>query len=870
MRLIEIPELALVTLIGASGSGKSTFARGHFQSTEILSSDFFRGLVSNDENNQACSADAFDTLYYVLGKRLARGLLTVVDATNVRPDDRKRLVEHARRYHCIAVALVLHTPERVCLDRNSSRPDRDFGAHVVRRQISDLKRGLRGLDREGFRYVHTIEPGEEIEIRRTPLWNNRKQETGPFDIIGDIHGCAAELRALLQQLGWQPNSLETTEAPWGAESWSHPAGRKAIFLGDLVDRGPFIADSLRIVRNMCAAGHALCVPGNHDMKLMRWLQGKNVQIRHGLEQSIAELESWPPEDRAKLVTFLNGLVSHYVLDQGRLVVAHAGLREEMHGRGSGAVREFCLFGETTGETDEFGLPVRYNWAAEYRGKAKVVYGHTPVPEPEWLNNTINIDTGAVYGGRLTALRYPERELVTQPSASQYAVPARPIGHAVTQPRTIQQHLDDVLDLEDVTGKRVVETSLQRAITIREENSIAALEVMSRFATEPRWIIYLPPTMSPAETSTLPDYLEYPTQAFDYFRRNEVQHVVCEEKHMGSRAVVVVCRDAPSARERFGAADGRQGACYTRTGRPFFPEPAEEAELIARIQAALTTAGFWDEFNSTWFCLDCELMPWSAKARDLLQRQYAPVGAAGVASLETVVEALRRSPAAAHLVEPYQRRLRRVRQYRDAYRRYCWPVQSLANYRLAPFHLLASEGAVHSTRTHRWHMETLHRLAAADPGFLVATPFLELDLNNEAAIAEATKWWETLTAKGGEGMVVKPLDYIAKGPKGVIQPAIKCRGREYLRIIYGPEYTAEDQLPRLRARSLSGKRSLALREFALGLEALQRFTAREPLRRVHECVFGVLALGSRTSRPAALTAPPPLGGVRLLSPLSAAT
>ncbi|MGJ5813257.1 polynucleotide kinase-phosphatase [Paludibaculum fermentans] len=848
MRILEIPELALVTLIGASGSGKSTFARQHFKPAEILSSDFFRGLVSNDENDQACSADAFDTLYYVLSKRLARGHLTVVDATNVRADDRKRLVEHARRYHCISVALVINTPERLCLERNSQRPDRDFGAHVVRRQIGDLKRGLRGLDREGFRYVHMIEPGEEIETRRAPLWNNRKHETGPFDIIGDVHGCASELRALLQQLGWQRYTLEAPEAPWGGESWSHPAGRKAVFLGDLVDRGPHIADTLRIVRNMCAAGHALCVPGNHDMKLVRWLKGKNVQIRHGLEQSIAELEAWTPADRAQLAAFLDGLVSHYVLDKGRLVVAHAGLREEMHGRGSGAVREFCLFGETTGETDEFGLPVRYNWAAEYRGKAAVVYGHTPVPEPEWLNNTINIDTGAVFGGKLTALRYPERELVAQPSAAQYAVPARPISPPVTQPRSSQQHLDDVLDLEDVTGKRVIETTLQRSVTIREENSIAALEVMSRFATEPRWIIYLPPTMSPAETSTLPDYLEYPTQAFDYFRRNAVQHVVCEEKHMGSRAVVVVCRDAASARERFGALDGRQGVCYTRTGRPFFSDAVDEAAFIARIQAALSTAGFWKEFNSSWFCLDCELMPWSAKARELIQRQFAPVGAAGVAALETAVEALRRSPAAAHFTEAYERRLRRVRQYRDAYRRYCWPVHSLSDYRLAPFHLLASEGAVHTDKTHRWHMQTLHRLAAADPGFLVATPFLEVDLHDEAAVAAATQWWETLTAQGGEGMVVKPLDYIAKGPKGVLQPAIKCRGREYLRIIYGPEYTAEDQLPRLRARALNGKRSLALRELALGIEALQRFTAREPLRRVHECVFGVLALESEPVDP----------------------
>jgi protein phosphatase len=847
MKRLDIPELAVVALIGASGSGKSTLARKLFLPTEVLSSDFFRGLVSDDENDQASTPDAFDALYYLLEKRLARGKLTVVDATNVRAEDRKRLVEYARRYHCFAVAIVVNTPERVCLERNSTRPDRDFGPHVVRRQIGELKRGLRGLDREGFRYVHVLDDRDECEIRRVPLWNNKKDVTGPFDIFGDLHGCAGELRALLLQLGWQQYRLETSEPPWGDECWRHEY-RQAIFLGDLVDRGPHTADTLRIVRNMITAGTAFCVPGNHDVKFMRWLRGKKVQVKHGLESSIAEVESWTPEERTKLAAFLDGLISHYVLDGGRLVVAHAGLREEMHGRGSAAVREFCLYGETTGETDEFGLPVRYNWASEYRGKAMVVYGHTPVPEPSWLNNTVNIDTGAVFGGKLTALRYPEREFVSVKAAGEYSVPIRPLAASPHEALTGQQLLDDVLDLQDVTGKRIIETRLHHNVTIREENSIAALEVMSRFATDPHWIVYLPPTMSPSETSSLPEFHEYPTEAFHYFRKNQVQQVVCEEKHMGSRAIVVVCRDREAARERFGVIDGRLGVCYTRTGRSFFTTPADEAEFVERIQAAFSNAGFWEEFHSNWFCLDCELMPWSAKARELIQRQYASVGAAGVASLTAAVAALDQSPAAASLATGYRDRLELLQRYREAYRRYCWPVNSLDDYRLAPFHMLASEGTVHVDKTNRWHMETLHRLSATDPNFIVATPFLEVDLTQEDAVVGASRWWEQLTGAGGEGMVVKPLDFIARGPKGIVQPALKCRGREYLRIIYGPEYTATDQLPRLRSRGLSGKRSLAMREFALGIEALHRFVEREPLRRVHECVFGVLALESEPVDP----------------------
>ncbi len=848
MKTIEIPDLALVVLIGASGSGKSTFARRHFRPTEVLSSDFFRGLVSDDENDQSATPDAFDALYYLLEKRLARGKLTVADATNVRAEDRKRLVEHARKYHCFAVALVIDTPERVCQDRNQQRPDRSFGPHVVHRQVTDLKRGLRGLEREGFRQVHILNGADDVEVRRMPLWNNKKSEKGPFDIFGDIHGCADELRELLTTLGWESYDSEQAESPWGAECWRHPEGRRAVFLGDLVDRGPCVLDTIRVVRNMVKAGTAFCVAGNHDVKLMRWLRGKQVQVKHGLERSIAEMERLAAEDRTRIGSFLDGLVSHYVLDEGRLVVAHAGLREDMHGRGAAAVREFCLYGETTGETDEFGLPVRYNWASEYRGKATVVYGHTPVPEPEWLNNTVNIDTGAVFGGALTALRYPEREFVSVPAAREYSVPVRPIAVPPAESRSSQQVLDDVLDLEDVTGKRIVETRLHRTITIREENSVAALEVMSRFATDPHWLIYLPPTMSPSETSSRGDYLEYPTESFDYFRKNGVSTVICEQKHMGSRAVVIVCRDRQSARARFGSVDGRAGVCYTRTGRPFFSDPADEAGLIGRLQAAIGKAGFWDEFQSDWFCFDCELMPWSAKARELIERQYASVASAGEHSLTAAVAALAMSAAARDLGSAYRQRLELLKKYREAYRRYCWPVNCLADYRLAPFHLLASEGAVHADKTNRWHMETLHRFAAADPNFVVATPFLEIELANDSAVESACRWWEELTGLGGEGMVVKPLDFVATGRKGMVQPALKCRGREYLRIIYGPEYTADNQLPRLRNRGLSGKRALANREFALGIEALERFVAREPLRRVHECVFGVLALESEPVDP----------------------
>jgi protein phosphatase len=862
---ISVPNLSLVVLIGPSGSGKSTFARKHFLPTEVLSSDACRAMVSDEENNQAVTNDAFEVLHFIAGKRLALGRLTVIDATNVQPEARKPLVALARQYHCLPVAIVLNIPEKVCHDRNRIRDERSFGPHVVRQQHTQLRRSLRGLAKEGFRHIFVLESPEEVEaatVERVPLYNDKRHEHGPFDIIGDIHGCCDELEALLRQLGYEITAV----APGGpalasGAVYAHPLDRKAVFVGDLVDRGPRILDAVRLVRNMVISGSAFCVPGNHDMKLMRKLRGKNVHISHGLAQSLAEIDALPNDIREnfcnELAGFLDGLVSHYVFDDGKLVVAHAGMKAEMQGRGSGKVRDFALYGETTGETDEFGLPVRYNWAAEYRGSAMVVYGHTPVPEPELLNRTVNIDTGCVFGGKLTALRYPEKEFVSVPAAHTYCEPARPFIVVDQQaPKfTAQQVHDEVLDAEDVLGKRIITTRLRGAVTIREANATAALEVMSRFAANPKWLIYLPPTMSPCETTSEPGLLEHPAEAFTYYRSQGGPKVICEEKHMGSRAVVIVCRDEQAANERFGIAEQEFGIAYTRTGRRFFNEPDLERQFLDRVRLALTTAEFWDTFSTTWACLDCELMPWSAKAQELLRSQYAAVGAAGRASLPRAMAAL--ELAAARLADKaelegvkdeYRRREQNVSKFVAAYRRYCWSVASLTDLKLAPFHLLATEGGVHVDKDHVWHMEELAKISRCDAELLLATPYKIVDVTDSASEAEGIDWWTKLTERGGEGMVVKPLNFILRGSRGLAQPAVKCRGREYLRIIYGPDYTTDANLSRLRNRGLGHKRSLALGEFALGIEGLERFVRKEPLRRVHECVFGVLALESEPVDP----------------------
>ncbi|MCL1998674.1 MAG: polynucleotide kinase-phosphatase [Turicibacter sp.] len=845
MQRIEIPELSIVALIGISGSGKSTFAKEHFKETEVLSSDYFRAMISDDENNQTVSKQAFDTLYYVAQKRLELGGLTVIDATNIQKNSRASILKLANSENCHAIAIVLNIPDRICRERNANRTDRSFGNHVTKRQSEQLRRSIKTLKKEGFRYVYVLGTEEEVanvQIVRVPLWTDKRAETGAFDIIGDVHGCYDELCNLLEKMDYVVDRANFAAIP--------PSTRKAIFLGDLCDRGPKTVEVFRLVMNMTKAGTAYCTLGNHEARLLKRLRGANIEPTHGLETTLKQLALQDGKTVSEIESFIDGLISHYLLDGGKLAVAHAGVKERYQGRSSARVRDFCLYGETTGETDEYGLPVRLPWANDYRGKAIVVYGHTPAPDVDAVNNTYCIDTGCVFGGKLTAFRYPEKQIVQTPALQEYYAPVKPF---------LETERDDLLNIEDVLLNRHISTRLRRIIKINPENSAAALEVMSRFAADPRWLIYLPPTMSPCETSELPDYLEHPTEVFDYYKKRGVETVICEQKHMGSRAVIVVCRDGETAKRRFMVDSGRIGIIYTRTGRHFFDDMATETAILQRLQQVLTHSDFWEKFDTDWVCLDTEIMPWSAKALKLLEEQYASVGRAGRSGLASAITAIERAETLfknteksansldlSAILEQYKNRAEALNLYTEAYRRYCWDVNNLDDYRIAPFHILATEGNFHGAENHLWHMDNIANFITDT--IFIKTEHLLVDLSDENSILEGVKWWEKLTASGGEGMVVKPYDFISYKGLEVLQPAVKCRGREYLRIIYGPEYLLAGNLERLKKRSLSRKRSLALSEFALGVEALERFTRNEPLYRVHECVFGVLAMESEPIDP----------------------
>ena len=637
MTELNIPELSLVALVGASGSGKTTFGREHFGPYEVISSDFCRGLVADDENDNGATRDAFDVLHYIAGKRLDAGRLTVVDATNVQREARRSLVQLAREHDVLPVAIVLDLPEKVCVERTQARPDRDFGARVVRRQRDQLRRSLRGLAKEGFRKVHVLSSVEEVAaatVVREKLLSDYRDQHGPFDVIGDVHGCRSELEALLTTLGY-----ELVRDEQGRPVDAVPPGkRRAVFVGDLVDRGPDSPGVLRLVMGMVGAGHALCVPGNHEHKLVRALGGSDVRIAHGLAETLDQLSRESEEFRRQVADFCYGLVSHLVLDDGRLVVAHAGLKEAYHGRASGRVRSFALYGDTTGETDEFGLPVRYPWANDYRGRAMVLYGHTPTPETEWVNNTMCLDTGCVFGGKLTALRYPEKDVVSVPAERVWYEPAKPFPVAAG-PAAPGEREPGQLDVDDVLGKRIVETAPPRpGHRARGERRRRAR------GDEP---VRTPPALGavPAADDGAGRDLGPPGPAGapgrgvrDVRRRRRRARSSARRSTWGRGPSCWSAATTTAAAARFGAT-ARRNRCGLHPHRPVVLPPRAHEALLERVRRRCHATGLWEELDTDWLLLDAELLPWSAKAEELLREQYAATGAAARAALPAAVSGL---------------------------------------------------------------------------------------------------------------------------------------------------------------------------------------------------------------------------------------
>ncbi len=398
---IALPDFCLVLLLGSSPSATADFAAQHFAPGEITPP----GLPPN-----ALEAAVTD--------RLRQRALTAVDISGMTSDDRSTLLRIAKATYTQPVAVAVLADVEDAATRNRAMQQ------VI----------LRLQQRDGVRASHAVRAHQAVTITRERLETDLRHLTGPFDIIGDVHGCADELEVLLGQLGYRVAWTET--AGERHVSVMAPPGRRLIFVGDLVDRGPRAPDTLRIVMSAAANGVGFCVPGNHDAKFLRWLAGRNVTLTHGLDRTVAQMNGEPHSLHQAAKAFLDDLPSHMWCDGGRLVVAHAGLTEAMIGRSTGQVREFCLYGDTDGDTDANGLALRYHWAANYRGTTAIVYGHTPLADAAWFNNTLCLDTGCCFGNKLTALRWPEGDIVSVPALKEYARPHRGFGHPPPRPTAL--------------------------------------------------------------------------------------------------------------------------------------------------------------------------------------------------------------------------------------------------------------------------------------------------------------------------------------------------------------------------------------------------------------------------------------------------
>ena len=727
---IEIPSPGLVVLSGAPGTGKTTFARKHFKPSEVLSSDAFRAAVDDDEGSTRASADAFWLMHETARRRLRHRRLAVIDATTASREAREGLRALATECHAQMSAIVFDLPIEVALKRNAAR-ERIVPERALRRLHRLAHTGakhLRKMTRGHTTVLASAEAMDAATVERVALRCDHRDDRGPFDIVGDVHGCFDELRTLVARLGY---AVTEEDGCWRA---AHPEGRKLVFVGDLVDRGPKSLESLRFAREAAA----YVVEGNHEAKLRRALRGQAVKRTHGLEQTMEEVESGSEEARTRAQTNVQGMPSHVVLDDGRLVVAHAGLPEAMHLGVGGKVSAFAKYGETDGESDVYGLPVRHQWAERYEGRAAVVYGHTVVPKAEWIGNTLCVDTGCVFGGALSALRWPEREIVSVPAERTYYAPVRPIeppeAHATR----------GLVRLEDVTGTQRVETRAMGSLRIDAGRIASAVYVATRFALPAEWLAYIPATMAPCEAAREGPLLERPEEAFEEFHARGVNEVVCELKHMGSRAIMIAGRDEDALERVFGVR--ARGTVYTRTGRRFFDDAADEAAIIDAVRAGMEQADLWSALGTDWIMLDGELVPWVVKARALVNEHYDVPARAGLAALDAALaatrtakgrvtetkeatEALRAGAAAleASLVERREALARFEAVVKDYQGR-----EGVARY--APFCILAGEGNVWAQSDRMWQMTTLAALCAAHPT-LVETPWRCVDTERRASARE---------------------------------------------------------------------------------------------------------------------------------------
>lgn len=854
---IGLPHAGIVLLVGPSNSGKSTFLaklveQNEILPSEIVSSDDFRIAVSDKEfigwrdrpqdeaaalmdEYQEISKEAFAVMDGVIEARCRLNKTVFVDATHLWAEDRHKYIGLAKKNHVPITAIVFDLPERVLLDRDESR-DNPRGKRRIKQQFQVFRNEKRSVKKEGFASVYTIKDPEDVEIFRhsNPI---EVDVAAGIDLIGDIHGCFSEFIQLLTKLGYQEN-------PDGL--YTHPEGRRFVSVGDVMSRGPESIKTMRFFHRHIQQGLAYMVDSNHGWKIARWLDGRDVTLSHGDEKVEEEFGRFEKDEgseqvlelKRQLKELLLNAPSHLIFQKNGVAVlacAHAGIKDEFIGKESDAISDFCRYGDTGG-IDANGKLIRNDWTVSHANRLLIVWGHDPKPKPLLINNTINIDQGVVFGGELTAYRFPERDFVSVKVQQDYSGdaenPLKEWERNRLNPPNIGKFLHGYSVLTEEMGE----------VKIPQEVVKPAIDAVSLFTVPIEQLVYILPTMSPTpKPSPLDGYLEHPKEAIEYFRSNGIQTMIAEKKHMGSRAILFLFKDKEAAEKHTGIPT--LGTIYTRTGKRFF-DAATEEKMVGQLVEELHRMDYFDTHETEYVLFDAEIMPWNLKAKELISNQYAHVAENAIVDrmllTEKLAAAAKTNEGLSGWLEEYEQKLENAETFQDVFQKYCWEVESLQSIEIAPFHVLAHSGRVFFDKPHTWHMDMNRQLAGGSDLF-VETEFKVI--TSEASEQEVIAWWEAITEDGHEGIIIKPEFYIPRHKGKLLQPAIKVRGRKYLSIIYGMDYLEPQNLSRLKNRNTGKKQKMALKEFALGVEGLIRYQNGESIERVHECVLGTLAMES---------------------------
>ncbi|MDQ0269625.1 polynucleotide kinase-phosphatase [Cytobacillus purgationiresistens] len=856
---ITLPYTGIVLVIGPSGSGKTTLLtklveEGIIESTEITSSDAYRLAVGDtdfiswnqhppDEADvlfhqyKNLAEEAFRMMDANIEARCRLNKTTFVDATHLQGEERNKYINLGHKYHLPVTAIVMDAKEETVLQRDLLRKQ-PRGKRRIKQQFQTFKKERKSLKKEGFSRVYFINEQEAENLQMSRNNHPLLIETGPgIDIIGDVHGCFAELMLLLEKLGYEKND---------EGFYVHPFGRKFLSLGDIMSRGPSSLKTIQFFIKHVQNGFAYMIDSNHGWKIARWLDGRDVSLKHGDEKTAEEINRWLAEldeihresEKTKMREFLLNVPSHYIVIKNGipvLVCTHAGIKDEFIGKQSKVISDFCRFGDTDG-FDENNQPIRKDWFTHHRNGQLIVWGHDPKPQPLLVNNTINIDQGVVFGGKLTAYRFPEKTFTSIHALEDYAGEDQNPLIEWKAKRLDPPNIGNFID-----GFKVL-TENHGEVRIHADYVKPAIDLISTSTIPIEQLVYLPPTMSPVPiASKLEDYLEHPKEAIDYYRANGIPSLIAEKKHMGSRAVIFLFRNKEEGRKYTGIES--LGTIYTRTGRRFFDKGTEE-NIVKQLNHDLHASNYFNQYGTDFVLLDAEIMPWNLKAKDLIKNQYEYVAHHALLDREMLQKKLSSALEYNSELQLWSKeneiKLSNARTFEQVFQKYCWEVKDTNSIQIAPFHILAHSHETLFHKSHQWHMEMNQQLASLSDLF-VKTEYKLID--NESTEEEVIRWWEEMTRDGHEGIVIKPSDYIAKNKNKLIQPAIKVRGRKYLHIIYGMDYLLPENLQRLKERNTGKKQKLALNEFSLGIEGLNRFIAGESIERVHECVLGVLAMES---------------------------